>query len=130
MESCNGAAEYRSLAGGGENTYRESLKRLIRQSDLALKEDPDIVVWSETSFVPAIEWHTRYRTDQESYKLVKELKDYLSRKAVPFVIGNDDGQLTKDENGGMTRIDYNAAILFRKGRDEGALQKNPPCSLY
>ncbi len=100
---------------GGVKTYRESLKRLIRQSDLALKEDPDIVVWSETSFVPAIEWHTRYRTDQESYKLVKELKDYLSRKAVPFVIGNDDGQLAKDENGGMTRIDYNAAILFERG---------------
>ena len=100
---------------GGVATYSKSLDRLIKQSDLALKEDPDIVVWSETSFVPAIEWHTRYRTDQESYKLVKKLKTYLKKQDVPFIIGNDDGQLSQNENGNMNRIDYNAALLFEKG---------------
>ena len=100
---------------GGMKTYSESLKRLIRQSDIALKEDPDIVVWSETSFVPAIEWHTRYRTDQDTYRIVKKLKDYLSEQDVPFVVGNDDGQLVTDENGNSVRIDYNASLLFEKG---------------
>ncbi len=86
---------------GGVKTYAESLKRLIRQSDKALLDNPDIVVWSETSFVPAIEWHTKYRTDKDTFKIVKKLKDYLSDQNVPFVIGNDDGQLISDENGNL-----------------------------
>ena len=108
---------------GGVKTYAESLKRLIRQSDKALEEKPDIVVWSETSFVPALEWHTKYRTDQETYKIVRELKEYLSSVDVPFVIGNDDGQLITDENGNSLRIDYNAAILFEKGEMKARYRK-------
>ena len=100
---------------GGVKTYAESLKRLIRQSDKALSENPEIVVWSETSFVPAIEWHTKYRTDKDTFRIVRKLKDYLSSQNVPFVVGNDDGQLISDENGNSVRIDYNAAILFEKG---------------
>jgi apolipoprotein N-acyltransferase len=100
---------------GGIKTYAESLKRLIRQSDKALKENPDIVVWSETSFVPAIEWHTKYRTDHETFKLVKKLKNYLAEQDTPFVIGNDDGQLGSDEEGNLKRIDYNATLLFEGG---------------
>ncbi len=108
---------------GGMKTYSESLKRLIRQSDIALREDPDIVVWSETSFVPAIEWHTRYRTDQDTYRIVKKLKDYLSEQDVPFVVGNDDGQLAADENGNSVRIDYNASLLFEKGEMKNRYRK-------
>ena len=100
---------------GGVKTYEESLKRLIRQSDKALKENPDIVVWSETSFVPALEWHTKYRTDKDTFKIVKKLKEYLSDQDVPFVVGNDDGQLITDENGNSLRIDYNASLLFERG---------------
>lgn len=100
---------------GGVKTYEESLKRLIRQSDKALAEKPDIVVWSETSFVPAIEWHTKYRTDKDTYRIVKKLKNYLASQETPFVVGNDDGQLVSDENGNSVRIDYNAALLFEKG---------------
>ncbi len=101
---------------GGVATYAESLRRLIRQSDKALEENPDIVVWSETSFVPAIEWHTRYRTDNDTYRLVRQLSDYLESQDVPFVVGNDDGQLISDENGDTLRIDYNAALLFENGK--------------
>ena len=108
---------------GGVKTYAESLKRLIRQSDKALKEKPDIVVWSETSFVPALEWHTKYRTDQDTYKIVKKLKDYLSAQEVAFVVGNDDGQLITDENGNTLRIDYNASLLFEKGEMKARYRK-------
>jgi apolipoprotein N-acyltransferase len=102
---------------GGNKTYAKTLEILTRLSRQALEEDPsiDIVIWSETSFVPAIDWHTRYRTDRVAFALVKELREFLSRQPVPFVVGNDDGQLAKDERGRDIRVDYNAAILFDRG---------------
>ena len=104
---------------GGYLAYERSLHVLLRQSRQALAEDPDAVIWSETSFVPAIDWHTRYRQrDQESirkYELVRQLRAFLDEQTVPFVVGNDDGQkeLTAD---GEERVDYNAALLYEGGR--------------
>ena len=102
---------------GGNKTYAKTLEILTRLSREALEADPslDIVIWSETSFVPAIDWHTRYRTDRVAFALVKELREFLSQQPVPFVVGNDDGQLVKDERGRDIRVDYNAAILFDEG---------------
>jgi apolipoprotein N-acyltransferase len=101
---------------GGYNAYRASLDVLVRQSQRAMAENPEIVIWSETSFVPAIDWHTRYRPDTQTYGLVKELRDFLSAQPVPYVVGNDDGQLKRVEEGQEVRVDYNAAILFDRGR--------------
>jgi apolipoprotein N-acyltransferase len=103
---------------GGVRAYAASLERLLRQSDAALAREPDLdlVVWSETAFVPAIDWHTRYRSSGESYQLVRTLRDYLERQEVPFLIGNDDGQLARTGTGEEVRVDYNAAILFDRGR--------------
>ncbi len=103
---------------GGVRAYAASLDRLLRQSDAALAQyaDLDLVVWSETAFVPAIDWHTRYRPSGESYQLVRTLREYLARQTVPFLIGNDDGQLARNAAGEEVRVDYNAAILFDRGR--------------
>jgi apolipoprotein N-acyltransferase len=101
---------------GGYEAYKESLEADLRQSDRALTQKPDIVVWSETSFVPAIDWHTRYRPDEQIYGLVDRLIRYLKAHDVPFVVGNDDGELRRLESGEEIRVDYNAAILFEKGR--------------
>jgi apolipoprotein N-acyltransferase len=101
---------------GGYTAYRDSLRVLTRLSDQALEAGPELVAWSETSFVPAIDWHTRYRTDQQVYGLVKQLRDYLDRQEVPFLVGNDDGQLARRGSGEEIRVDYNAAILFDRGR--------------
>jgi len=102
---------------GGNKTYAKTLEILTRLSRQALQEDPsiDIIIWSETSFVPAIDWHARYRTDRVAFALVKELREFLARQPVPFVVGNDDGQLARDEQGRHIRVDYNAAILFDGG---------------
>jgi apolipoprotein N-acyltransferase len=108
---------------GGYAAYGQSLDADIRQSELALREKPEIVIWSETSFVPAIDWHTRYRPDPVAWDLVKRLKDYLERQSVPFVIGNDDGQLRRLPSGQETRVDFNAAILFDKGRIASTYRK-------
>ena len=101
---------------GGYNAYRQSLDVLLRQSRLAMTQNPEIVIWSETSFVPAIDWHTRYRPDNETYQLVLELRDFLSAQPVPYVVGNDDGELERVEENREERVDFNAAILFDKGR--------------
>ena len=99
---------------GGFYAYERSLEILLRLSEAALREDPDIVIWSETSFVPGIDWHTRHRTDPRRYALVQELRTYLDQQSVPFVVGNDDGQLERTADGEV-RVDYNAAIMFHEG---------------
>jgi apolipoprotein N-acyltransferase len=105
---------------GGIEAYRKNFEALRRLSDeaLAAVPKPDLVVWSETAFVPRIYWHQTYRDDEASYRLVKELLDYLAKQDVPFVIGNDDGRREPDKNPDISeknRVDYNAAILFDKG---------------
>jgi apolipoprotein N-acyltransferase len=99
---------------GGIDEYRQNFQVLQRLSDEALRSDPkpDIVVWSETAFVPRIYWHRVYRDDQESWELVRELLSYLSKQTVPFVIGNDDARMEGDGGGGWNRVDYNAVMLF------------------
>lgn len=99
---------------GGFDAYEKSLKSLLRLSDSALNYNPDIVIWSETAFVPGIDWHTKYRTDSRRFQLVKSLREYLNQQTVPFIVGNDDGQLERTEEG-ERRVDYNAALLFENG---------------
>ena len=100
--------------------YRNDLHTLKRLSDEALASapKPDMVVWAETAFVPRIYWHTTYRSDQDSWLLVRELLDYLSNKDVPFVIGNDDARMDMAKNPEEIekyRVDYNAALFYKNG---------------
>jgi apolipoprotein N-acyltransferase len=99
---------------GDMDEYRQNFQVLSRLSDEALRSDPkpDMVIWSETAFVPRIYWHRVYRDDQESWALVRELLDYLSKQKVPFVIGNDDARLEGNGQGSWNRVDYNAVMLF------------------
>jgi apolipoprotein N-acyltransferase len=108
---------------GGYKAYGQSLSILLRQSRQAVRHDPDIVIWSETSFVPAIDWHTRYRTDREAYELVRELLDFLSTQPMPYLIGNDDGRLKRMDDGSEQRVDYNATLLFENGKIVQAYRK-------
>lgn len=110
---------------GGAAVYRQNLEVLKRLSDEALSGEvpPDIVVWSETAFVPRIYWHKTYRDDPESYGIVKDLLDYLASKDVPFVIGTDDGRLEPDQDGNWERVDYNAVMLFESGEEKAVYRK-------
>ncbi|MDR2633630.1 MAG: apolipoprotein N-acyltransferase [Treponema sp.] len=111
---------------GGIKEYRKNYEVLKRLSDEALKADPkpDLVVWSETAFVPRIYWHITYRDDQPSYSLVKELMDYLATQEVPFVIGNDDARKDPAKNPlADHRVDYNAALVFERGAITGVYRK-------
>jgi apolipoprotein N-acyltransferase len=108
--------------------YRTDLRILKRLSSEALAADPkpDMVVWSETAFVPRIYWHETYRDDPASWALVRELLDYLAAQDTPFVIGNDDARKDPAKNPNPYddyRIDYNAAMLFEKGAISGVYRK-------
>jgi apolipoprotein N-acyltransferase len=100
---------------GGTRVYAEGLAALERLSASALKEGVDLVVWPETAFVPSIEWHERYRSDRELYDLVKNCLDFVASSGVPFLIGNDHGELGRDEAGRERRLDFNSAILLEPG---------------
>ena len=106
--------------------YRKDFRILRRLSDeaLAAHPDTDLVVWSETAFVPRIYWHTVVRDDRASWELVKELMDYLAKQDVPFVIGNDDARKDPALNPYFdNRVDYNAAMLFERGELKTSYRK-------
>jgi len=113
---------------GGIKEYRDNFVALRRLSDEALAAEPrpDMVVWSETAFVPRIYWHETYRDDQASWLLVKELLDYLAAQETPFVIGNDDARKDPAKNPRARegyRVDYNAVMLFQRGAVAGLYRK-------
>jgi len=113
---------------GGIPEYRNNYNILKRLSDeaLAAQPKPDMVVWSETAFVPRIYWHETYRDDQPSWLLVKELLEYLAAQDVPFVIGNDDARKDPAKNPHAHeayRVDYNAVMLYERGKLAGLYRK-------
>jgi len=111
-----------------DEAYRKDLRILKRLSDAALNANPDIqlVVWSETAFVPRIYWHTTYREEQNSWEIVRELLEYLSSKDVPFLLGNDDARKDPAVNPNASdqhRVDYNAVMYFEKGNNTKTYRK-------
>jgi apolipoprotein N-acyltransferase len=114
---------------GGTRAFRKGLDIHIAQSLEAIKENPDIVIWSETAFVPSISWHTRFRTDRDRYLLVQELTEFLQTQDVPYVIGNGDGQLEVagrepvNPDGSWNRKDYNAVLLYENGEIQETYRK-------
>lgn len=100
---------------GGMTAYQRDLRTLMRLSDQALAQNPqvDFVVWPETAFVPRITWHYQHRYEREKFQLVQELLQYLDRASVPFVIGNDHGV----DGVGNRILDYNAVLLFKPGEN-------------
>ena len=114
---------------GGYDTYRKNFSNLRRLSLEAKMEDPDLVAWSETAFVPSVSWHTTYSYDgnelyygnSETKKLVQEFIDFAADLDIPLITGNPKGVL-KDptlppmlENGELNREDYNSVLLFEDG---------------
>jgi apolipoprotein N-acyltransferase len=110
---------------GGFEQYKRNYATLRSLSLDALSEDPelDLVVWSETAFVPRIHWHLTYQEDPAYFALVTDLMDFLRQQDVPFVIGNDDARKEPGPDGTLQRVDYNATMLFEKGQLTGSYRK-------
>ena len=111
---------------GGFSTYRINFNNLRRYTYEALSSDPDIVVWSETAFVPSVSWHTNYSYKEGSEwddiaNLTREFVAFGESLPVPLLTGNPKGVIGDealppyDENGELNRKDYNSVILFNEG---------------
>ncbi len=105
--------------------YQEGLDKHIRQTEAGLSAHPetDMVLWSETSIIPAIRFHYQYRVNEDRFQLVKNLLDYLATVEVPVLLGNGDAQAYRDQEGRLARRDYNAAMLYEKGQLKSVYHK-------
>lgn len=114
---------------GGYETYKRNFNTLRTLSLQALREEPDMIIWSETAFVPSVYWHTTYKTDEATAKLVDEFVDFGKSLPVPLLTGNPEG-MVKDESlppllpdGDWNRKDYNTVIMFEDGEIKQTYRK-------
>jgi apolipoprotein N-acyltransferase len=114
---------------GGYDTYKRNFNNLRTMSLQALKENPDMIIWSETAFVPSVYWHTTYKTDERTADLVDEFVSFGKSLPVPLLTGNPEGVLDDptvgplDENGYWNRKDYNTVIMFENGEIKKTYRK-------
>lgn len=115
---------------GGYTTYKRNFNNLRKMTYEALLEDPDMVIWSETAFVPSVAWHTNYPNADDYYDtagLVEEFVEFGKGLPVPLLTGNPEGVLDGDEpynaDGSWNRKDYNTVIFFEDGQIKQTYRK-------
>ena len=121
---------------GGYDTYKRNFINLERMSLEAMLYDPDMVIWSETAFVPSVNWYTTYpyegndEGDNFDYLrkiqgLVDDFVKFGSELGLPLLTGNPSSTIKDpslppyDEEGNWNKLDYNSVILF----DEGTIKQ-------
>lgn len=97
-----------------KHDYERTFESLRRLTDRALADEPDLVAWSETAFVPNIRrWS---REDPRRYRLARlalRFREYQNSIDTWLLTGNDDYRRVLDEEGEeVDRLNYNAAVLF------------------
>ena len=97
-----------------KHEYERTLESLKDLTNRALEQNPDIVVWSETAFVPNIRrWGEEDPDRYRLARLVREFRAYQESIDTWLVTGNDDYRRVLDEDGQeIDRLNYNAAVLF------------------
>ena len=114
---------------GGYTTYKRNFNNLRKMSLEAMEQKPDMLVWSETAFVPSVAWHESYPSDPNTSALVEEFTAFGKSLSVPLLTGNPEGVLddpTKPailEDGSWNRKDYNTVIMFENGEIKGTYRK-------
>ncbi|MDD6839785.1 MAG: apolipoprotein N-acyltransferase [Spirochaetales bacterium] len=114
---------------GGYRTYKENFENLKMLTMEAMEKSPDMVVWSETAFVPSVAWHSAYPNNVATSKLCNDFVSFGSNLGVPLVTGNPEGVI-KDkelapilESGEWNWKTYNTVILFSDGGIQGIYRK-------
>ncbi len=114
---------------GGYTTYKRNFNNLRKMSLEAMQENPDILVWSETAFVPSVAWHENYPTDPDTHALVEEFVSFGKELSVPLITGNPEGVIDDPslppllEDGEWNRKDYNTVIMFSDGEIKQTYRK-------
>ncbi|MBN2658139.1 MAG: apolipoprotein N-acyltransferase [Calditrichaeota bacterium] len=94
----------------GIEVFEEALDKLLELSDEALAEKPDALIWSETAFVPSINYYLRTRSDRRRVELVQKLFDFMEKTDVPLFLGNNDLFYYGDK-----RVNYNSVFHYENG---------------
>lgn len=92
--------------------YIQAYDHLEALSKEAEAKNTDVVVWSETAFVPSIEWHKKWRpkNERERYDLIVRMEEYLKDTNALYIIGNNESyNQFRDTN-------YNTAYLYDKDK--------------
>lgn len=122
---------------GGFATYNTNFINLRRMSLEAATQNPDMIIWSETAFVPSVRWYTEhpYHGDGKGASfdylrniqvLVDEFVSFGNTLGIPLLTGNPSSVLAEGETEPYTedgdwnnKLDYNSVILF----DEGTIKQ-------
>jgi apolipoprotein N-acyltransferase len=101
-----------------KNDYDVTLDTLIRLTNIGERYNPDLVVWSETAFVPNIRrWSQVDPADSVLARTVHRFLDYQNQLGNYLITGNDDYDVIRNESGQeIDRTNYNATVFFS---DEG-----------
>lgn len=97
-----------------KHEYERTFESLARLTEEARAYDPDLVVWSETAFVPNIRrWSEE---DPDRFRLARLVREFLAYQLTLdtwLITGNDDYRRVFDEDGReIERHSFNAAVLF------------------
>jgi apolipoprotein N-acyltransferase len=92
--------------------YRATMNKLIELSREALAQNPDLVIWHETSIIAPIDWHLRRRLDRDLADMLTTLQGFLDGYPVPILLGNG----WADPDDPQRRVQGNAAILYERGK--------------
>lgn len=97
-----------------KHAYEDTFATLRALTDRALAQDPRMVVWSETAFVPNIRRWSQEDVRRYRYaRLVQRLLAYLQTVPTHLVTGNDDYERILDIEGNeIERMNFNAAVHF------------------
>ncbi|NCC63561.1 MAG: apolipoprotein N-acyltransferase [Spirochaetia bacterium] len=114
---------------GGYATYRNNFNTLRKMSLESLQGNPDIILWSETAFVPSVAWHENYPSDPATSALVEEFVAFGKSLPIPLVTGNPEGEIDDPSlpafgsDGSWNRKDYNTVIFFEDGKIKNTYRK-------
>jgi apolipoprotein N-acyltransferase len=98
-----------------KDDYEGVFRTLQRLTTSALPQRPDLVVWSETAFVPNIRrWSGEDPAEYRLAALVREFLDWQKTIGTWLVTGNDDYEVVTG-SAGEERMDYNGAVFFSPG---------------
>lgn len=108
-----------SWAKGSNLFYKDTLDTLLVLSEQAQKLNPDLVVWSETAFIPAIEWHKTYQTNIFRLNLVNRLETFVGSYDSDYIIGANEtiGDISSEKEY------YNSAYIYKGSDISGKYRK-------
>ncbi|QEN05184.1 apolipoprotein N-acyltransferase [Thiospirochaeta perfilievii] len=109
-----------SWATGSNQVYKETLDELINLSNRSRDLEPELIIWSETAFVPALEWHKKHKKNMFRFNLVERLEKYISDYNTDFIFGaNETIGLEEGE-----QVFYNSAYNYSPNEKTEKYRKN------